>query len=184
MKNHLPLRAVATALAGTYSAGRRVCGLGAKAGHTAENTCWRISRHANDCAGERRDRKPLSGLHRRVRSSRTDYHPFDARRAAAGRDRTAVQRPIADLAGYCVTIQPDAIDDALVASLRQVCESLRLDHAILWRTNGDDTNIVASHSGSQHRLRPLPQPRVLAAIPFIASKQQEREAVFFTRLDR
>jgi transcriptional regulator with GAF, ATPase, and Fis domain len=116
-------------------------------------------------------------------TSRTGHHPFDARRAAADRDRTGIQHLIADLAGHFATIEPDAIDDAVVASLRQVCEGLRLDHVILWRTNGDGLNIVASHFGSQHPLRPLPDPRVLAAIPFIASRQREREAAFFTRLD-
>ena len=116
-------------------------------------------------------------------TSTTDYHPFDPRRAAADRHRTGIQHLIADLAGHCVTIEPDAIVDALQASLRQVCESLGLDHAILWRTNGDDMTIVASHSGSQQPLRPLPDPRVLAAIPFIASRQRARKAAFFTRLD-
>ena len=44
-------------------------------------------------------------------------------------------------------------------------------------------DVVASHFGIEHPLRPLPDPRVLAALRCIASNLQQGEAAFFTRLD-
>ena len=106
-------------------------------------------------------------------TSRTDYHPFDTRRTAAGRGRTGIQHLIADLAGHFVTIEPDEIGDTILASLRQVCEGLRIDHAILWRTHGDDLNVVADHFGSKHPLGPLPDPRALAVPPTAHNRRRD-----------
>jgi formate hydrogenlyase transcriptional activator len=116
-------------------------------------------------------------------SRRTEYHRFDARSIAATGGRTGIQRQIADMASWFVTIEPNAMDDAVRESLREITEGLRLDHAILWRTSGDAVDVVASHFGAKHPLRPFPNPQMLAAIPFFASRLPEREAACFTRLD-
>jgi formate hydrogenlyase transcriptional activator len=114
---------------------------------------------------------------------RTEHYRFDARQTAHARARTGIQRQIADLAERLVTIEPGAIDDAVAGSLGLLTEELRLDHTIMWRSHGDAVDVVASHFGIKHPLRSLPDPRVLAGLRCVASKLQQSEAAFFTRLD-
>jgi formate hydrogenlyase transcriptional activator len=94
----------------------------------------------------------------------------------------AVHRLIADLSTRFVTIPTDSIDDAVRESLRLVADALQFDHAILWRADEHNVTIVASHLGSKHPLRPLPDPVVLASMSFMASAARGHEAVWLTRL--
>ncbi len=94
----------------------------------------------------------------------------------------AVHRLIADLSIRFVTIATDAIDGAVLESLRLIADALQFDHAILWRADGNKVSIVASHLGHKHPLRPLPDPVALTSMSFMASALLSREATWMTRL--
>ena len=94
----------------------------------------------------------------------------------------AVHRLIADLSTRFVTIATEAIDDAVRESLRLIADALQFDHAILWRDDGNTVSIVAAHLGSKHPLCPLPDPMVLASMPFMASAARSHEPTWLTRV--
>ena len=94
-----------------------------------------------------------------------------------------VQGLITDLAARCVTIEPEAIDDAIADSMRQFGEALAIDLAVLCRKSADDESAIASHSWTKHQQKSLPDPSEVAAIPFIASTLEKGEAGWFQRID-
>ena len=90
---------------------------------------------------------------------------------------------ITDPAARFMAVAPEAIDDTVVDSLRQIAELFHFDRAILWRNPADDSSDVASYSWAKHDQRPLPAPLALASLPFIASGLAAGEATWFTRID-
>ena len=89
---------------------------------------------------------------------------------------------IADIAERLVAVDPDAIDDTIVKSLRQVADVLHLDRAIVWQQAARKTSAVATHWIEQ-RQPAAPEPLPMAAVPFITSKLEAGEPTWFTRLD-
>ena len=116
------------------------------------------------------------------RAGATQRVRLDTRRASAAAGQSSVGDLIADLAVRFVTVEPEAIDDALVDGLRQIAESLQLDRAILWG-RAADASAESACSWIRHPQPSLPDPRQLASVSFIASRLGQGEAVWFTRLD-
>jgi formate hydrogenlyase transcriptional activator len=108
----------------------------------------------------------------------------EAHRAADTHSQLGVQRLIADLAARLVGIEPAGIGDAIVVSLGQIAEVLRLDKVILWRKAANEARFNASHYWIKHSQPSVPEPSDLASIPFIASRLAAGEATWFTRLDQ
>jgi formate hydrogenlyase transcriptional activator len=96
--------------------------------------------------------------------------------------QSGIQPLIADLAMQFVSIEPDAIDNAVTDSLRLIAEALRLDRAIVWRERAGDAGAVASHYWLRPSQPSPPEPLPLASIRFLASKLEAREAVWFTHV--
>jgi len=96
--------------------------------------------------------------------------------------QSGVQGVITDLAVRGVTIEPEAIDDAIADSMRQFGEALGIDLAVLCRTSADE-RAIASPARTLHQQKSLPDPSEVAAIPFIASTIAKGEARWFRRLD-
>jgi formate hydrogenlyase transcriptional activator len=94
-----------------------------------------------------------------------------------------VQRLIADLVARFATTEPEAIDDTVVDSLRQIAEALQLDRAILWQKAADEASAVISHYWTKHPHPSLAEPLEVASTSFIASKLEVGEASWFTRID-
>jgi transcriptional regulator with GAF, ATPase, and Fis domain len=94
-----------------------------------------------------------------------------------------VQRLIADLAARFTTVEPDAIDDAILAGLRQVAEALHLDLAVLSRKPADGASPVVSHGWIKHPQPLHPDSVQLVSLPFIASKLASGEAAWFSQID-
>ena len=98
-------------------------------------------------------------------------------------DQSGVQGLITDLAVRGVTIEPEAIDDAIADSLRHFGEALAIDLAVLCRKSADDESAIASHTWTKHPQKPLPDPSEVGALAFIASTVDKGEARWFQRID-
>jgi transcriptional regulator with GAF, ATPase, and Fis domain len=101
--------------------------------------------------------------------------------AAADRTWLDLQRLIADLADRLVTVDADAIDQAITEGLRGMAGLLQLDHAILWREAGTEASALAAFT-STRRAAPR-EPLSLASIPFVASALRAGATTWFARLE-
>jgi formate hydrogenlyase transcriptional activator len=99
------------------------------------------------------------------------------------RSQPSLQRLTTELAARFVTIEPEAIDDTIVDSLRQVAEAMQLDRAILWREFSDVDTAPCSHSWTRQPYSSLADPSLLAGIPFFASKLDAGESAWFARTE-
>jgi PAS domain S-box-containing protein len=113
----------------------------------------------------------------------TERLRLEASVGAASSRPLGVRLMLADLAERFATIEPDAIDDALVDSLGRIAKALQLDRAVLLWKAADDASAVASHCWNGHPQPSLLDRSQLASIPFIASKLNAGEASWFTRVD-
>jgi formate hydrogenlyase transcriptional activator len=98
-------------------------------------------------------------------------------------DQLRIQRLISDLAGRFVAVEPDAIDDLVVDSLRQIGEALQLDRAIVWSPVAGGANLVPFQYWIKPAESSAPHALDLTSIPFIASNLEARDATWFTRLE-
>jgi len=121
----------------------------------------------------------------------TEYMPrdvakrlrLDARFIAAASSNLGALRRIADLSASLVTVEPDAIDDAIVDSLRQVAEGLQLDRAVIWQQAASTTSARASHCWIKAPQPAAPELFPLEAGPFIFAKLEAGHAIRFTQVD-
>jgi formate hydrogenlyase transcriptional activator len=113
----------------------------------------------------------------------TDGPRLDAGLVEATSSHASVQRLIADLATRLVTIEPDAIDDTIADSLRQIAEVLQLDRAILWCKGAGDASARASDCSIGHLHSSLHALLEQASVQFIASKLEAGEVASFMRID-
>ena len=112
----------------------------------------------------------------------TQRAELQARLDAATDRQLAIQKLTADVAVRFAAISPDAIDDAVVDSLRQMAEMMQLDRAILWHWAGNQPN-AAFHCWNRRPQTQFPDPLQLACMPFVASKLDAGEARWFARID-
>ena len=99
-------------------------------------------------------------------------------------DQPRVQGIITDLAARCVTIEPEAIDDAIADGLQQIGEALAVDLAVLCRKSAEDENAIASHSWTKHQERSLLDPLEVVTLPFVASTLENGEPGWLPRIDQ
>jgi len=97
----------------------------------------------------------------------TERLNLEARLAAAMNERLGFQRFVADIAARFVSVEPDALDDAIVTSLGEIGEALQLDLAVLWRKSRDDATLVPTHSWVRPPSRSGPDSFPIASIPFV-----------------
>jgi transcriptional regulator with GAF, ATPase, and Fis domain len=108
---------------------------------------------------------------------------LEARLAAATHAQLGFQRLVADVAAGFGTIDPAAVDDAIVDALRQVGETLQLDWAILCRWRSGEANARPVHHWVQPSSLSPTEPFPIASIPFVASRLAAGEACCFATLD-
>ena len=139
-----------------------------------------LSRDHSDLVGDDRShtRRPVAPARELTGNARLHKHGV----AAIG-DQSGVQGLITDLAVRGVTIEPEAIDDAIADSMRQLGEALAIDLAVLCRKSADDESAIVSHAWTKHQQKALPDPSEVAGIPFIASTVDKGEARWFERID-
>jgi transcriptional regulator with GAF, ATPase, and Fis domain len=107
-------------------------------------------------------------------------HAHDLRGVTTDWSRLDIQRLIADLAERLITVDTDAIDQAITDGLRALAGSLQLDYAVVWREGGADAaGAVATFAGT--RRAALREPLRLASISFAASALQTGTAMWFAR---
>ena len=87
---------------------------------------------------ESRQRLPANRLDdRHQRAARSRGRP-----ALSTNAQLAFHRLVADVAARFGAIAPEAVDDAIVDSLRQTGEALQLDWAVLWRRHSGEAMAV------------------------------------------
>ena len=99
---------------------------------------------------------------------------FDAPSAAL-----ALQRLIADMAARFAGIDPDAIDDAIMTSLGQVGDALRLDRIVVWPEIGDES-ADPSHDWMRPTAPAAPAPVCLL---FMRATLAHQDVTCFARVE-
>ena len=95
----------------------------------------------------------------------------------------SVLRVIADIAAAFVTIEPDAIDQALTEALKRISNALLVDWATLWRIDPDGSSAIASHDRFRSPRSSRPETLQLRSMPFVASRLEVGEPYWFTRIE-
>ena len=100
----------------------------------------------------------------------TARRDLEARLAAVTSEHLGFQRLVADIAARFGAVEPEALDDTITDSLRQIGEALQLDRAILWRRPAGEAVAIATHFWVQAPdylpIEPLP----IASIPYVFAK--------------
>jgi formate hydrogenlyase transcriptional activator len=94
----------------------------------------------------------------------------------------AFHRLVADVAARFAATAPEAVDDAIVDSLRQTAEALQLDWAVLWRRNSGEAMAVPTH----YWVDPTvwgPKPVPIASIPSVFTGLEAGDTCCFTTVD-
>ena len=108
---------------------------------------------------------------------------LEARLAAATHAHLGFQRLIADVAAGFGTIDPAAVDDAIVDALRQVGETLQLDWSVLWRWRSDEADARPVHSWTQPPSSLPSEPFTITSIPFVVASLAAGESCCFATVD-
>jgi formate hydrogenlyase transcriptional activator len=114
----------------------------------------------------------------------TERLNLEARLAAATHAHLGFQRLIADVAAGFGTIDPAAVDDAIVDALRHVGEVLQLDWAMLWQWHsGEATARPVHHYWTQPSSHSPPEPLPIASMPFVIASLTAGESCCFATVD-
>src|SRR5262245_4860314 len=97
-------------------------------------------------------------------------------------NHAALSRLTADIAARFVTVERDAVDDAIVDGLRRLAGVLQLDRVVLWRAGDDQTTLSPSHLWTRQEKPALDDHVSPADIPFFASKLASGEAGWYVRI--
>jgi transcriptional regulator with GAF, ATPase, and Fis domain len=111
------------------------------------------------------------------------FPPLDASLLAATPGHRDVWLRLGDLATRCASLEPHAIDEAIVDGLRQIADVLFVDRAIVWRKIAEDPIPVASQSWIKDPQPSMPELLELASTSFIMSKLHAGEAACLTGID-
>ncbi len=98
-------------------------------------------------------------------------------------DQLRLQGLLSDLAERLAAAEPDAIDDLLADSLREVAEALQLDRIAAWSWIADGSAGAPVHSWITPAASEASDSLQLASIPFIAAMLQAGEVSWFTRIE-
>jgi len=113
----------------------------------------------------------------------TERLNLEARLIAATNEHLGFQRLVADIAARFANVEEDALDDLIVDSLREIVEALQLDRTILWRWEIGAALVIPIYYWVRPPNPSPPPPFAVASIPFVMSKLQAGEAVWFTRVE-
>jgi PAS domain S-box-containing protein len=113
----------------------------------------------------------------------TERLNLEARLAAATHAHLGFQRLVADVAMGFATLDPAAVDEAIVDALRQVGETLQLDSAIVWQWRFGEASARPVHHWAQHEWAAPPDPLPTESIPFVAARLAAGECCCFATLD-
>jgi transcriptional regulator with GAF, ATPase, and Fis domain len=97
------------------------------------------------------------------------------------RGPAGLQQLMAALAVHFVSVDADAIDDAVANALRQAAEVLGLDGASLWRS--DNGGSAAAQEWTREARPAIHESWQPASIPFVAAGLGANEVIHFGRLD-
>jgi formate hydrogenlyase transcriptional activator len=101
---------------------------------------------------------------------------------AATSAQLSFHRIVADVAARFGAIAPEAVDAAIVESLRQGGEALQLDWVVLWRRNGGEETVAPTHSWV-HPAVPAPQVVPIASMPWAIKSLQTGHSRCFTTVN-
>ena len=110
----------------------------------------------------------------------TERRDFDARAATAADEYMAFHRLVAEIAARFGGVEPDALDQTVRDSLRQIGVLLELDRAIVWRRRADEATASATHVWSREPSAP-PAPLRLASIPHLTATIRAGQVFTFSR---
>ena len=113
----------------------------------------------------------------------TERLNLEARLAAATNAHLGFQRLVADVAARFGAIEPDAVDDAIVDSLRQIGQALQLDWAMLWQRNPGESVAVPTHQWIQASCPGPPEPLQIASLPSVVASVEAGAVCTFATLD-
>jgi transcriptional regulator with GAF, ATPase, and Fis domain len=97
-------------------------------------------------------------------------------------NQAALSHLTADIAARFVTVERDAVDDAIVDSLRRLAGVLQLDRVVLWRTGDDQTTLSPSHLWARQGQPALGDHLSPADVPFFTAKLASGEAGWYERI--
>src|SRR5262245_50767235 len=103
--------------------------------------------------------------------------------SAASNTQLRFQRLVADLAAQLSAVSPDAVDGAIVDSLRKTGEALQLDCAVLWQRNPGEGRALPAHLWVKPSCAWLPEPLSIATIPSVIARLEAGETCCFATLD-
>jgi len=112
----------------------------------------------------------------------TERLNLEARLAAATNAHLGFQRLVADVAARFAGIDPDAVDEAVVDTLRQVAQALQLDCGVLWRRNGGELVAAPTHYWVEAPFVFPPDPLTTTAIPSVVASLAAGNACCFSSL--
>ena len=113
----------------------------------------------------------------------TDKLSLEAQVAHATNGDLPFHRLVADVASRFVAIDAEAVDDAIVDSMRRIGEALTLDRAILWMKEPGESVAVPTHYWERPAGASPPAPVPVASIPFVTSRLRAGEVNWFSNLD-
>src|SRR5262245_28450463 len=102
---------------------------------------------------------------------------------AATSAQLGFQRLVADVAARFSVLAPDAVDAAIVDSLREAGEALQLDWAVLWRRNPGEAVAVPTHAWVRPSCAWTPEPISVASISSVTNSLAAGDARCFSRVD-
>src|SRR5262245_44470605 len=111
-----------------------------------------------------------SGLHPSSADAAVERLTLAAALAAANA-QASFNRLVADVAARFNAVATDAVDDAIVETLRQTADALQLDWAVLWRCDTGEM-VVPSHHWVQASSALVPEPVAVASIPSVITALQ------------
>ena len=98
-------------------------------------------------------------------------------------DHLALPQVITGLAGQCVSVATEAIDEVLQDGLRQIGALLHMNGVIVWQQRANAASAFASHGWVTERGPCLLAASQLHSVPLIASNLEAGTATWFTRVD-
>jgi PAS domain S-box-containing protein len=113
----------------------------------------------------------------------TERLRLEAQLLAATAGPVDVQRLIADLVARFVAIEPEAVDDAILTSLRRIGEMLQLDRVILWQKAPEAPAVAVHYWLRDPQSSTALDPRQLDAIECISRRLEAGETVCCTDID-
>ena len=113
----------------------------------------------------------------------TEVLNLKARLMAASSEHLGFQRLIADIALHFAQSDSANPDDLIIGSLHQIGEALQQDHAVLWRKNAGESIANPTHFWVKPPLSSPPPALSIASIPYVVSKLEAGEAVWFRNVD-